>query len=108
MFSKKFYEFAGSEGYSYRYLLDVQQRAGEERGRALAHGISVIGTYAGKWFVSLREALRRDATYAELKRLDDHMLQDIGLTRGDIRRVVHSGPTPANTNDRPIDSKDVA
>ena len=108
MFSKKFYEFAGSEGNSYRYLLDIQQQADRERGRALAHGLGVIGTYVRKWFVSLREALRRDATYAELNRLDSHMLQDIGLTRGDIHRAVYSGPTPANANDRPVDSKDVA
>ena len=108
MINKKFYEFAGSEGYSYRYLIDVQQWADKERGRVFAHGISVIGTNARKAFASLREALSRDATYAELKRLDDHILQDIGLTRGDIRRAVYSGPAPANTNDRPANSMDVA
>ena len=108
MFSKKYYEIAGSEGYSYRYLLGLQQQADRDRGRALAHGLGVIGRHVRMWFASLREALRRGAIYAELKGLDDHMLQDIGLMRGDIYRAVYARRTPANTNDRPDSSRDVA
>ena len=108
MLSKTYYGLGGSEGYSFRYPLDSQQRVDQLRGQALAQGVRVIGQAIGKLFRSLRAALRRDATYAELRNLDDHMLQDIGLTRGDIRSAVYANHLPANSNERPASSQDVA
>jgi hypothetical protein len=36
------------------------------------------------------------------------MLQDIGLTRGDIRGAVYANRLPANSNELPNSSQDVA
>ncbi len=108
MLSKTYYGLGGSEGYSFRYPLDVQQRADQLRGQALAQDVRVIGQAIGKLLGSLRAALRGDAAYADLRNLDDHMLQDIGLTRGDIRSAVYANRLPANSNERPASSQDVA
>jgi len=108
MLSRNYYGLGGSEGYSFRYPLDVQKRADQMRGQALAHGVRVIGQHVRTMFGSLRAALRRDAVYAELRSLDDHMLQDIGLTRGDIHGAVYANRLPANSNELPNSSQDVA
>ena len=40
-------------------------------------------------FQTIRQWQRRNATARMLDRLDDHMLADIGITRGDLRKTVH-------------------
>ncbi len=38
---------------------------------------------------SLFRRAERRKTYADLLQLDDHLLRDIGLSRGDIRSMAH-------------------
>ena len=105
MMSKKHYELVELEGSSFRFPLDVQRQENLMRGQAIAHGVSVIGEFfRGQWG-KLRASFRREAVYAELRGLDDHMLQDIGLTRGDLHAVVYANRVPANSNERPDSSQ---
>lgn len=73
--------------------LDVVDRLAIEE-RARAHRAAVIGGFIGGGIATLwrrfRAALRRRAAVAELSGLDDRMLADIGLSRGQIRAAVDS------------------
>ena len=40
-------------------------------------------------FQTIRQWQRGNAAAKTLNRLDDHMLADIGIARGDIRKAVH-------------------
>ena len=40
-------------------------------------------------FQTIRQWQRRASTARMLNRLDDHMLADIGVTRGELRQPVH-------------------
>ncbi len=40
-------------------------------------------------FQMIRQWQRRNATAKMLDRLDDHMLADIGVTRGELHKPVH-------------------
>jgi uncharacterized protein YjiS (DUF1127 family) len=40
-------------------------------------------------FSSLFERSARRRTYASLLNLDDHLLRDIGLSRGDVRQLMN-------------------
>ena len=40
-------------------------------------------------FQTILQWQRRNSTARILDRLDDHMLADIGLTRGDLRKAIH-------------------
>ena len=51
------------------------------RWRALRHSLKQALSFA---LDTLREWRRRSRTRAELARLDDRMLRDIGVTRGDV------------------------
>ena len=72
------------------HLDAVDRLAIEERARV--YRAAVIGGFIGGGIASLwrgfRAALRRRAAIAELSALDDRMLADIGLSRGQIRAAV--------------------
>ena len=40
-------------------------------------------------FRTIRQWQRRNSTIRMLNRLDDHMLADIGITRGELSKAVH-------------------
>ena len=42
---------------------------------------------------SLLERSARRRTFANLMQLDDHLLRDIGLSRGDVRQMMQSRTT---------------
>jgi uncharacterized protein YjiS (DUF1127 family) len=47
-----------------------------------------VGNAAAQAIASVRRARIEQAAYRELAALDDRMLRDIGITRGEIRQVV--------------------
>lgn len=47
---------------------------------------------------SIRRSVRRDATRRELMAMDDRMLTDIGLTRGDVILMGHIVPRMADVD----------
>jgi uncharacterized protein YjiS (DUF1127 family) len=47
---------------------------------------------------SLFRRSERRKTYADLLRLDDHLLRDIGLSRGDVRQMMHGRTVPSRAN----------
>jgi uncharacterized protein YjiS (DUF1127 family) len=49
---------------------------------------------AGKVAAPVRAYLHREQVYRELRELDDRMLADIGLDRGDIDAVARGGYRP--------------
>ncbi|MBI1245926.1 MAG: DUF1127 domain-containing protein [Alphaproteobacteria bacterium] len=81
------------------------------RGSEKADGFGAIGAGLKKLFARIKGWNERRATFLELEALDDRILADIGLTRGEIAQVaaghyvrshqdgykVVSIPTPANT-----------
>ena len=108
MLSNKFSEASGIGDSSFDYPRDIVRRAGYLRGQTIAHSASRCAAYLRKLIRSLRDSLRRDAVYDEFKGLGDHMLQDIGLTRGDLYRAFYAERIPANTNARSDDARNVA
>jgi uncharacterized protein YjiS (DUF1127 family) len=44
---------------------------------------------------SLLQRSERRRTYADLLKLDDHLLRDIGLTRGDLRQMIRGRAAPS-------------
>lgn len=44
-------------------------------------------------FSALLQRSSRRRTYADLMELDDHLLRDIGLSRGDIRQMLRGNTT---------------
>ena len=44
---------------------------------------------------SLFRRSERRRTYADLLQLDDHLLRDIGLSRGDLRQMMTSRAAPS-------------
>ena len=78
----------------------LARRTGQRLGEALATAAS----HTGSLLQDARLWLRRRAVTQELARLDDRMLKDIGLYRGDIPWVAEAvalGQTP----DRAADTK---
>lgn len=73
--------------------LDAVDRQAIEQ-QARVHRAQVVGEFIGGGIASLwgqvRRALRRRAAIAELSALDDRMLADIGLSRGQICVAVDS------------------
>lgn len=73
--------------------VDIADRFTIEQ-QARIHRAEVVGEMIGgglaRLWTQLRGALRRRAAIAELSSLDDRMLADIGLTRGEIRAAVNS------------------
>lgn len=67
-------------------------------GEALARGLMALGRRLAEW-------RRRQVARQELQGLDDHMLNDIGLNRGDIEAVIRGVVVPGhaadNENQRP-------
>ena len=64
-------------------VVTITARSAPRRGRAAS--ILVLLEQAARGASSLLRALRNRAAAAVLARVDDRMLADIGLTRGDVR-----------------------
>jgi uncharacterized protein YjiS (DUF1127 family) len=47
---------------------------------------------------SLFRRSERRKTYADLLQLDDHLLRDIGLSRGDVRQMMNGRVAPSRAN----------
>jgi len=47
---------------------------------------------------SLFRRSERRKTYADLLHLDDHLLRDIGLSRGDLRQMMRGRTAPSRAN----------
>jgi uncharacterized protein YjiS (DUF1127 family) len=47
------------------------------------------------YFSNLFRRAERRRAYADLLQLDDHMLRDIGLTRGDVRQMMANRTAPS-------------
>lgn len=71
-----------------RETLEIVRMAHEKQGHSLRE--HVMGFIA-----RIRNAIERRRAYAQLVRLDDRMLADIGLTRGSIRERLYSEPAAA-------------
>ena len=108
MLRNKFSEASRIGDPSFDYPHDIVRRAGYLRGQTIAHSASRCAAYLRKLTRSLRDSLRRDTVYDEFKGLGDHMLQDIGMTRGDLHRAFYADSAPANTNARSADARNVA
>lgn len=65
-------------------LEDRLRAARAERARVLAELLRRIPSALGKFFAGWTRRAERNAAIRELGRLDDAMLKDIGLYRGDI------------------------
>lgn len=87
-------------------------RARGERNQALRQGFALLATLLGRIgkqiyaaFVAWRKMRRRRRqvvmAIAELRGLDDFMLKDMGITRGDIVTVVHNGGSETACPRRP-------
>ncbi len=64
-----------------------------------AIGTAVVGLrrlYRALVVAPLERRRTRQAAYRELMSMDEHMLRDIGITRGDIPYVVRGGPVNEN------------
>ncbi|MBL8807500.1 MAG: DUF1127 domain-containing protein [Rhodospirillales bacterium] len=57
------------------------------RGSEQADGFGAIGAGLKKLFARIKSWNERRATFLELEALDDRILADIGLTRGEIAQV---------------------
>lgn len=49
-----------------------------------------IGSTFGRWLRAAIRQRQRNRLFAEFRSMDDRMLRDMGIYRGDIRRVVDS------------------
>jgi uncharacterized protein YjiS (DUF1127 family) len=72
------------------------------RGETLATALIAVGRFAGEAFgrfvvKPLRTWNKRRVTYDELMGLDDHMLRDLGITRGQIAGVAVAAAEGAQT-----------
>jgi uncharacterized protein YjiS (DUF1127 family) len=59
--------------------------------RAFAHWLRVLALRATRWARGLSAQHRLRRAVRELHRLDDRMLRDIGVTRGEIESAVRDG-----------------
>ena len=84
-----------------RYVADAKRRR-QQAFAAAGHGaFRAIGAWFARRAAAWRAAAARDRAVAELARLDDLSLHDMGLTRSTIWHAVHAGreaPAPANEN----------
>ena len=83
--------------------LALEREARQLRDESLAQGLGAFGRAVrtlARRFVEWRE---RRETYSELMRLDDRMLADIGLNRGELRAVSEMGQTPSRTRETLVD-----
>ncbi len=98
------------------YLLTVQRSAsaesiiGPEVSIAVYHAIDAVTTSATRLTGAIARWQKRRWAVAELSRLSDHMLKDIGVARGEIRALArraqsrpasHLRPVTANAAGRP-------
>jgi len=88
---------------SMEVLAAAQKLRSEEVGRVMTITIRFIGRTLGPVFRAIREFFGRRREMAELMRLNDRELADIGLSRGDLYAAQRSHDrvrVPAN-EDRP-------
>ena len=75
--------------------------ARQERAEAVAQMGRAVSGWVKGLFSGLAEAHRRRAAYAELNGLDDRMLRDLGLSRGELWAAVDGmvdRAAPSNDN----------
>ena len=62
-------------------------------------------------FSGMERMVRRRAVYRELMSLDDRLLADIGLTRGDVAAVAHraaeEGPDPSSQGEVQVSGREM-
>ena len=85
-----------------------------ERARAFAQAGRTIAGWVKGLFAGWVEAYRRRAAYDELNSLDDRMLRDLGLSRGELWSAVEgqarvaAGAGAGNDNERAVAANDDA
>lgn len=91
----------------------IRAEAAHARDAAIAamlrRGVAAIGRVLASVVDSARSWPERRAAYEDLRRLSDHQLADIGMTRGDIVRVFEPEfrmpARPANANQAPATAR---
>ncbi len=88
---------------------EMHRQARELRAQAIGQGFEAVMKAAQGWLLRhILEPIQHRATqrrqFDELMSMDDHMLRDLGLARGNIAYSFQHGrdpvvPKPANTND---------
>lgn len=86
-------------GMNPQEMAEHLMRARIERAKAVADMFRAIGRGVKSLFAGLADARRRRAAYAELNGLDDRMLRDMGLSRGELWSAVDGQARPAASND---------
>ncbi|MBI1775315.1 MAG: DUF1127 domain-containing protein [Proteobacteria bacterium] len=79
--------------------LAIEREARQLRDENLAAALSTFGRVVGRLARRVAAWRERRATYAELVRLDDRMLADIGLNRGEIQAAAEFGQLPSRSHD---------
>jgi len=90
---------AGRMGMTPEEMAEHLMRARIERAKAIADTFRAIKRGVASLFAGLADARRRRAAYAELNSLDDRMLRDMGLSRGELWSAVDGTARPAASND---------
>lgn len=102
------FPYAGSSLFAMSVQNDLRPR--DARQLQWGHALGMVLRRAG---AALRQALRTRAVRAQLMAMDEYMLDDIGLTRGDIEAVargqfqprgaaaVHELPAAADADSAP-------
>jgi uncharacterized protein YjiS (DUF1127 family) len=79
--------------------LALEREARQLRDESLARSLTAFGRAIRNLASSFSLWRQRRSTYAELMRLDDRMLADIGLHRGEVRAVAEMGELPSRVRD---------
>lgn len=92
-----------TEGKLTRAELDrYQRRAHDLRSAAFVHMLKSIGRVVGAVFQPLKDALDRRRAIAELQRLDQRMLKDIGIERSQIPLIAEQLIQRRRANRNPV------
>jgi uncharacterized protein YjiS (DUF1127 family) len=106
MYTQDFLKVIGPGDLSHRYRAALLEEARAVRSRAIAAGAAATARWlanaAKELFAAVRTHLRQRANLAELQRLDDRTLADIGLDRSTIYAAARGLDVraAANSNER--------
>jgi uncharacterized protein YjiS (DUF1127 family) len=75
--------------------LALEREARQLRDANIAAALTAFGRLVGRLAQRFSAWRERRSTYAELMRLDDRMLADIGLHRGELRAAADLGELPS-------------
>ena len=73
-----------------------------ERAEAVADMVIAVSRFVKRLFTGLVEGHKRRAAYAELNSLDDRMLRDMGLSRGELWAAVDGLAERGPSNDNEL------